>query len=88
VFNTFFLHNILHGSNFITDIWRGYNGISEFGYEHLKVNHSLNFVDPIDRTILTNAIERCWRSLKEHVPKSISAGKYNDYVLYIFLIES
>jgi transposase len=56
VLNTFFLQNILPGSTVITDMWRVYNGVSEFGYENLKVNHPLNFVDPIDRTIHTNTI--------------------------------
>jgi transposase len=50
---TFFLQHILPGSTVITDMWRGYNCVSQFGYEHLKVNHSINFVDPIDRTIHT-----------------------------------
>jgi hypothetical protein len=31
VFNTGFLHNIMPGSTVITVMWRGYNGVSEFG---------------------------------------------------------
>jgi transposase len=87
VLNNFFLQDIMPGSTVITDMWRGYNGVSELGYEHLKLNHSLNFVGPIDRTIQTNTIERCWRSLKEYMPKSMSAVNIM-IIFYIFLIES
>jgi transposase-like protein len=30
-----------------TDLWRGYSNIADMGYDHLQVNHSKHFKDPI-----------------------------------------
>ncbi|CEF60081.1 Transposase, ISXO2-like domain-containing protein [Strongyloides ratti] len=48
----------------ISDMWRGYSQVSDSGYEHLKVNHKYNFVDPLTNAHTQN-IERVWRSVKE-----------------------
>ncbi|KFM77105.1 hypothetical protein X975_21447, partial [Stegodyphus mimosarum] len=37
------------------------------GFEHLKVNHSLTFVDP-DSGCHTNTIESTWRHVKASLP--------------------
>ena len=37
---------ILPGTTVISDLWSGYRRLNEFGYTHLTVNHSQNFVDP------------------------------------------
>ena len=34
------------GSTIVSDGWRGYIGIDQHNYQHLTVNHSMNFVDP------------------------------------------
>ncbi|KII69437.1 hypothetical protein RF11_11082 [Thelohanellus kitauei] len=41
-----------------------YNELSEYGYIHLTVNHSQNFVDRQDRFIHTQNIENIWRWAK------------------------
>ena len=47
------------GSVVVTDEWRGYNGLSEEGYVHERVNHTENYVNP--RTgYHTQGIERSW----------------------------
>ena len=53
---------------------RGYNLLSKNGFEHEKVNHSENFVNPIDASINTQKIERMWRTIKSIIPK----GAHND----------
>ena len=37
---------IAPGTTIISDLWAAYNTIGTLGYQHLTVNHSLNFVDP------------------------------------------
>ena len=45
----------------ITDGWASYRQLPN----HAAVNHSLHFVDPNDRLVHTNTVERLWRSAKE-----------------------
>ena len=56
------------GTTIISDCWRAYNCLQNEGYQYLKVNHSVNFVDPISGAH-TNTIERKWRDAKNLVPK-------------------
>lgn len=62
--------SVNEGSIVITDYWRGYNKLSQIGYQHEKVNHSINFVDQERTWIHTQRIERLWRSIKEFIPKN------------------
>ena len=40
--------NILPGTTIISDQWRAYNAISTLpGITHERINHSINFMDPI-----------------------------------------
>lgn len=57
-----------------SDCWRGYSLIDR-NFSVLKVNHKLNFVDPVNRSIHTNNIERLWRSLKERM-RGVSIENY------------
>ena len=52
----------------ISDCWKAYDCLTSEGFRHLKVNHSLNFVDP-ETGAHTNTQERHWRTLKEKVAK-------------------
>uniref|UniRef100_A0A6G3MFQ8 Putative transposase-like protein HI-13281 (Trinotate prediction) n=1 Tax=Henneguya salminicola TaxID=69463 RepID=A0A6G3MFQ8_HENSL len=52
------------GTTIISDKWRAYFPITSEGYKHLTVNHSVNFVDPDDKTIHTQNIENTWRWAK------------------------
>ena len=56
------------GTTIISDCWKAYNCLKQEGYNHLTVNHSVNFVDPSTRAH-TNTIERTWRDTKNLVPK-------------------
>jgi transposase-like protein len=55
---------IAPGTHIISDCWRAYAMIEEYGYEHSTVNHSLNFIDPITGAHTQN-IERLWREVKK-----------------------
>jgi transposase-like protein len=58
--------HIRPGSIIISDMWRAYNFIPA-DYEHLTVNHSLHFVDPLTGTH-TNTIEATWNAMKKDIP--------------------
>jgi hypothetical protein len=72
--------NVALGSRIVSDCWRGYAGIEQIGYSHSMVNHSRNFVDPDDRTIYTQTIERLWRTLKRVIPKGCNWSTRWSYV--------
>ena len=56
----------------VSDCWKGYPRLSEWGYTHLSVNHSRNFADAATGTH-TQSIERQWRSLKESKIENVTA---------------
>ena len=56
------------GTTIISDCWQAYDCLSKHGFQHLKVNHSINFLDP-ETGAHTNTIERKWRDTKNLVPK-------------------
>ena len=62
--------HVRSGSRIFTDGWKGYNGLRLMGlqYTHQTVNHSQHFVNPNDRNVHTNTIERAWRNLRESIP--------------------
>ena len=66
----------------MTDGWAGYNQLDALpqGYLHFSVNHKRNFVDPNNRNVHTQKVERMWRSLKESVPKGT---RKDDVELYL-----
>jgi transposase-like protein len=51
------------GTTVISDCWRAYNAIGDFGLNHRRVNHRYNFLDPLSGAH-TQTIERSWRSAK------------------------
>lgn len=51
------------GTTIISDFWKAYNCLKYEKYQHLKVNHKLNFKDPITGAN-TNRIESSWRAAK------------------------
>ena len=54
----------LPGTTVISDMWRAYDCLGERGYQHLRVNHSINFVDP-HTGATTNHVERMWKEAKQ-----------------------
>jgi transposase-like protein len=64
------LNNILPGTTIISDCWKAYDCLANEGYQHLKVNHTYNFVDP-DTGAHTNTIEGLWSHAKASDRKSV-----------------
>ena len=77
------LHDYVEpGTTIISDCWKAYDCLSDEGFVHIKVNHSLNFVDP-ESGAHTNTIERRWRDLKNLVPKF--GRRKEQFVAYLAL---
>ena len=66
--------HILPGTTVISDLWSGYRRLNEFGYTHLTVNHSQNFVDP-QTGANTNAIESLWSKVKYRNKKECGTSR-------------
>ncbi|KAL6481208.1 hypothetical protein MHYP_G00092880 [Metynnis hypsauchen] len=50
----------------VSDEWRAYSNLTREGYQHVKVNHSVNYVDP-QTGYHTQNIERAWQTFKREV---------------------
>jgi transposase-like protein len=62
--------NVAPGTIIHTDCWKGYDRLGREGYEHLTVNHSVEFVNSITG-VHTNGIESDWQKIKRgvHFPR-------------------
>ena len=60
---------MFEGSIIISDCWKSYNCLSEHDFEHLKVNHKYNFVDP-ETLAHTQNIENLWWQIKRQLPET------------------
>lgn len=65
-------NNIEKGSIIMSDSWRAYSHIHEMGYEHLTVNHEVEYKNK-ETGACTNTIEGSWRAIKDDIPTQ----KYN-----------
>ncbi|GFQ70870.1 putative transposase-like protein [Trichonephila clavata] len=72
---------ILPGSTIISDCWRSYNCLSDEGYIHLRVNHSLTFKDP-ETSAHTNSIEGTWSAIKRGLKNHTAhvEGQFDSYL--------
>ena len=73
---------IAEGTTIMSDCWATYNCLSDEGFQHLKVNHTYNFVDP--KTMAhTQNIENLWWQIKRQLPDTFSRHEN----LYLHLAE-
>lgn len=56
-----------------TDGWSSYKGLSRLGYNHGVVIHGKNFLNPADKNIHTQTVERLNLSLKKFLPVTTNA---------------
>ncbi|GFW13383.1 DDE_Tnp_IS1595 domain-containing protein [Trichonephila clavipes] len=72
---------ILPGTTIISDCWRAYECLSDEGYRHLAVNHSLTFKDP-ETGAHTNAIEGTWSAIKRNLKGHTAhvEGQFDSYL--------
>lgn len=61
--------NIKPGTLILSDCWKAYSSLEREGYEHLTVNHSIQFLNP-ENGACTNLIESTWNAVKKSLPKS------------------
>ena len=70
------------GTTIISDCWKSYDCLSQEDFEHLTVNHSVNFVDP-QSGCHTQNIENLWWQVKRQLPDTYT--RHNQ--LYLHLAE-
>ena len=76
--------HIKRGSKIHSDCWRAYNDIailSGYGYQHMTVNHSENFVDPVTGAHTQN-IKSGWNQVKFDIKagNGMSRDHLEDYL--------
>jgi transposase-like protein len=55
---------IAPGTTIVSDGWAAYRNLARHNYHHQVINHSANFVDPVNRSIHTQNIENNWKNIK------------------------
>ena len=72
------------GSRVVSDMWPAYGGVAQIpgGYQHLTVNHSIHFVDPVTGAHTNNA-EGQWSNVKRKFKamNGTSDGLFDTYLL-------
>lgn len=71
---------VLPGTLVITDCWRAYNILRDYGLDHITVNHSKNIMDP-ETEAHTNNVEINWRDVRASIPKYGIRNKH--YIGYL-----
>ena len=70
------ISSIHPGTTIISDCWASYSTVSEEGYQHKTVNHSITFVDPVIGAH-TNTVDSTWRHVQASLAKwlhTVSCG--------------
>lgn len=73
------------GTTIVSDEWRAYSRLEEFGYTHKTICHKRNFVDPKDPSVHTQNIEISWRYAKATYPQRHTSEDLRESYLQEFL---
>ena len=76
--------HILPGTCVMSDLLKAYNCLQDEGYDHLTVNHSLNFVEP-DTGAHTQSIENTWWGVKQSLPRTGTSKELFDRYLLEYM---
>ena len=71
---------MFEGSTIISDCWKSYDCLSQHDFEHLRVNHKYNFVDP-ETLAHTQNIENLWWQIKRQLPETYT--KHDQLYLHL-----
>lgn len=71
------LQEVNHGSTIFTDEWGGYRPLRIYGYNHITINHSQEYVTV--EGYHTNTVEVAWHHLKTKLLRRMS-GVPNNYL--------
>ncbi|GFW20936.1 putative transposase-like protein [Trichonephila clavipes] len=69
------------GTTVVSDCLKSYERLSERGYHHLTVNHSVEFVDS-ETGAHTYTIEVTWRYFKASLPEYNRRGRFEGYIAW------
>ena len=72
------------GTRVMSDKWKAYDCLQDEGYQHLTVNHSLNFVDP-DTGAHTQGIENTWWGVRQGMPRTGTSRDLFESYLHEYL---
>lgn len=76
------LNEVIKGSTISSDEWKAYTNLTSLGYNHIKINHSVNYVNNGQHA---NTIEACWGILKTKILR-LKRGVSSKYLVE-YLIE-
>ena len=73
---------VVPGSTVVSDLWAAYRTVNNLGYQHLTVNHRVNFVNPIMHAT-TNHVESMWCHAKLRNKKECGTNRnlLNSYLI-------
>lgn len=80
------MEKILPGTLILSDEWRAYAKLNQFGYTHNTVCHKREFVNKVTGAC-TNTVESLWMNLRSHFPRYGCREKFLGDYLSLWLVK-